>query len=57
MESKLPDKVMQLLFNSVTGFHFPFAHFPTVGMKSEELKHIVEEAITALSKHNFQVNG
>jgi hypothetical protein len=54
-ETKLPEKVLQLLFTGVTGFRFPVAHYPTNGMTSRELRLIIDAIITALWKHNFQV--
>lgn len=55
-EGKIPDKVLQLIFNGLAGFKFPVAHYPVANMSGRELRAIIDENITALSHHDFQVH-
>ncbi len=55
-KQELAHDALQLIFHGYTGFRFPFAHFPTSGVKASELYIIVWEAISALQQWGFQVD-
>lgn len=51
----LPNKVLQFIFSGLSGFKFPVAHYPTTSMTSKDLRYLIDQIITELAKHNFQV--
>ena len=51
----LATKALQFIFNGVTGFCFPVAHYPVNNMNMRQLRHVVDEVICALGEFNFQV--
>ena len=55
-QSPLANKVLQFVFNGLTGFRFPVCHYPIVGMDMRQLRQLISEVITGLSTHGFQVN-
>lgn len=52
---KLANKVLQFIFNGITGFRFPVCHYPVTSMTAHELGLLVQQVMTALAKNNFQV--
>lgn len=53
---KKANKVLQFLFTGFSGFKFPFAHYPVCSTDTRELRALIDEAITALATHDFQVS-
>ena len=56
MKQKLATDVLQLTFIGYTGFRFPFAHFPTYGVKGSELHILFWNSISTLQSFGFNVD-
>ena len=52
----LATKALQFVFNGVTGFSFPVAHYPVHSLNMRQLRHIVDEVVSSLAEFNFQVS-
>ena len=52
---ELATKVLQFIYNGISGFKFTVCHYAVTGMDMRQLRHIIEEVTAALAKYNFQV--
>ena len=51
----LATKVLQFIFNGVSGFKYPVCHYPITGITAADLTLLIDQVITALAENHFQV--